>query len=379
MKLYRGYPPASDRMGFLWALSSVKDLCILEFGPEGTTRYLLESLSNFYSPARARIFTTMMDEDVVIMGNTDRLLRSLCEIDIRHKPSFILVMDSSVAAVTGIDMQGLCHEYQTQINARLLPISGGGLHATASAGIKQALVFLASLAEEGQKIPSSFNLLGVCADEFNAAAEADEITALINTAFGWNPQVVLPLRASIESCKSLSRAALNIVLRHEAIPAAEKLQEQFGTPYIHARPYGLQGTLSFLELLASVSGQSPNRDALAQARFLLEQTLTQSRIALLNNGGTVFINAPDYAAKGLSTFICEELGGTLADAELNPAELSQIPLVLADGLSLRHTTKAAIQTDFPMIDPRFAMQGALSGFSGAARISRLLKCLNQAF
>ena len=379
MKLHRGYPPASDRMGFLWALGSVEGLCIIEFGPEGTTRYLLESFSNFNSPSRAHIFTTMMDEDVVIMGNNDRLLRALREIDTRHNPAFMLVMDSSVAAVTGIDMVGLCHEYQPGVNARLLPISGGGLRASASNGIEQALLFLTSIAEERENIPHTFNLLGVCADEFNAAAEADEIITLIATAFGWQPHIVLPLRASMESCKTLGCAALNIVLRDEAIPAAKKLQERFGTPYVSARPYGLQGTLDFLEKLSNITGQVPAWHSLAQTRDTLEKALTQGRMALTHGGSSVYLNAPAYAASGLQTFVCKELGGILANTDATPEKIRQTCLVLADGLTLRHAKRAAVQTDFPIIDSRYAMQAALSGFGGAARISHLLKGLNRAF
>lgn len=146
MYLSNNYPVPSERMGLLWALSGVRELVIVEFGPEGTTRYLLESLKEFGNAAQASFYTTTMDEDVVVFGNYDRLNQVLMEIDQRLHPEVIVVLDSSVAAVIGVDLDGICHEIKPHIDAKLITIKGGGLKNDWTVGIETALRLLGQIA-----------------------------------------------------------------------------------------------------------------------------------------------------------------------------------------------------------------------------------------
>ena len=52
----------------------------------------------------------------------------------------------------------------------------------------------------------------------------------------------------------MGSAAVNLVLRNEALPAARLLQERFGTPYVYGAPYGYEGTGRWLEEISQAVG-----------------------------------------------------------------------------------------------------------------------------
>ncbi|NSW95461.1 MAG: hypothetical protein HPY62_12205, partial [Bacteroidales bacterium] len=309
MKLYRGYPVPSDRMGMLWALGSIKDLVIVEFGPEGTTRYLLESLKHYHCEAEAKIFTTMMDQDVVVLGDSGRLLRTLSEVDEKYSPEFIVVMDSSVASVIGIDTEGLCREFQPRIKARLLPVTGGGLSGIWTGGLAAAMKLLAEIAAGKRIRGGAFNILGCCADEFNHRAEAEEIRQLLQGLFGVKINCILSAKASIDDCKAMGNADVNIVLRREALAAAQILQDRFGIPSVYGRPYGLEGTLRWVKQVEEAAGLRTDWESLAGRLARLKALIAGVKAAASSKSPkAVVIGGHPDTVIGLRSFIEDELG-----------------------------------------------------------------------
>ena len=55
MQLCKYYPVANDRMGIIWTLSSIENVCVIEFGPAGTTHYALEGIGSLNGNDRAKI------------------------------------------------------------------------------------------------------------------------------------------------------------------------------------------------------------------------------------------------------------------------------------------------------------------------------------
>ena len=375
MKLYKGYPVPSERMGMLWTLSSVKDLVIVEFGPEGSTRYLLQALKYFDCEAKAKIYTTMMDEEVVVLGNSEKLLKALQEVDEKNSPEYIIVFDSSVAAVIGIDVEGLCREYQPYINAKLIPITGGGLSGTYSQGVEDAFKLLVSFATQRKGNGSYFNILGCCADEFNQTIESQEIICLIKRLFNYEVNCVLPLDSSIEKCKTLGNARLNIVLRREALVAANILQEQFGTPYVYGRPYGLKGTFDWVKKIEETTGlhsdwTSLNKD-IDEIKSLISNIRTINEVKASKN---VIIGGHPDIVQGLKEFIVDELGLN-CDSDTS-SKTSDAVLVMDDGYNLSYVKQSGkIQTGYPLLEEEKRKQPALMGLSGVWYIASMLKDL----
>jgi len=378
-------------MGLLWTLSGIKDLVLVEFGPEGTTRYLLESLKYFGEEAEAKIFTTMMDEDVVIMGNAERLRKTLLEVDETYSPEYIFVVESSVGAVIGMDIEGLCREFQQSVNAKLLPVKGGGLSGVWTTGVEVALNMLAEIAEEKISEKENYNILGCCADEFNHKAEADAITAMMEKVFALKVNCILSASASIENCKKMGKSALNLVLRKEALPAAQILEKKFGTPYVYGRPYGLDGTQSWFEEMEKALGREADwkavngeMEALKALILQLKQKMeygTESRLVISGHSETV---------KGLAAFasseLClpvrylksawstpEEQEAAVTEEEYRRLLEERGTFVLADGLHSRLAgEKSRIQTAHPILEGITVPQPGLMGIKGAEYIVRKL-------
>ncbi|WP_324823935.1 nitrogenase component 1 [Sinanaerobacter sp. ZZT-01] len=390
MKLYKNYPVPSDRMGLLWTLSGIKDLVLVEFGPEGTTRYLLESLKYFGEEANAKIFTTMMDEDVVIMGNAERLRKTLVEVDEMYSPEYIFVVESSVGAVIGMDIEGLCREFQQSVKAKLLSVKGGGLSGIWTTGVEEALSMLAEIAEEKISEKENYNILGCCADELNHKAEADAITAMMEKAFALKVNCILSASASIEDCKKMGKSALNVVLRKEALPAAQTLEKKFGTPYVYGRPYGLDGTQSWLEEMEEKLGREGNWKAVNVEMEALRSLILQLK-QKIEHGAVrkLVISGHSETVKGLTAFASLELGLPvlyLKSAWSAPKEEAAVTeeeyrhlleesgtFVLVDGLHSRLADeKRRIQTAHPILEGITVPQPGLMGIKGAAYIVRKL-------
>ena len=395
MKLYKGYPVPSDRMGLLWALSTVKDLVIVEFGPEGTTRCLLESLKHYGCEAEAKIFTTMMDEEVVILGETGRLLKTLLEVDEKYSPEFMIVLDSSVASVIGIDTEGLCREYQPQIKAKLLSVTGGGLSGIWTEGLAAAMKLLAEMAVDGERRKGVFNILGCCADEFNSKAEAEIVKKLLEGLFRAETKCIFPLQAALADCQAMGNASLNIVLRREALPAARVLEERFGIPFVYGRPYGLQGTLRWVKQVEEVTGHQADRESLVGSLSELEERIAGVKAAGNSQSlkRAVIGGHPDTVS-GLRTFLVDELGmfvqgysivpgnqdgdiPYLTDQESKRLTSSETVLVMADGINLRGVKhQGKVWTAHPAVDGISAGQPALMGLSGAVYLcKKMMKSL----
>ena len=110
MQLCKYYPVANDRMGSIWTLCSIKDTCIIEFGPAGTTHYAVEGIGSLNAGEGSRIYSTHMDQSDVTFGKYDRLEKAILEVDENIKPRYIFVMASSISSIIGADIESVCSD-----------------------------------------------------------------------------------------------------------------------------------------------------------------------------------------------------------------------------------------------------------------------------
>ena len=125
MSLTRFLPTPSDRMGILWSLLALENCVILEYGPAGTTHFSIGLFHELGENQQNRLFTTHMSEDDVVMGDVTRLEKAILEIDQNFAPKVIFVVASSVAAVIGTDIKGVCSYMQERVRARLIAFDQG--------------------------------------------------------------------------------------------------------------------------------------------------------------------------------------------------------------------------------------------------------------
>lgn len=237
MSLTRYLPTPSDRMGILWTLLQIEDAIILEYGTAGTTAYAMKTLGIMDFSIRNKLFTTGMDENNIVMGDTAKLEEKIKYLDNTYSPKVIFVMASSVSSVTGADVKGICNYLQEDVNAKIITFTQGGWGGDFSSGIEVCLTDLVThLATDVLPVGNYYNLLGASATSEHARNNTREIAEVMQAKHGLQANAVLSLNTNLEQIATMSKARLNLVISYEGLKAAELLKERFGTPYEYGFP-----------------------------------------------------------------------------------------------------------------------------------------------
>ena len=256
MSLCRFYPAPSDRMAIIWSLMPIKNAVVLEYGPAGTTHFGGGLYSSLGLELGKTLFTTHISEDDVIMGDVSRLENAIREIDEAYHPEIIFVAAAAVIAVIGTDIAGVCQYMQDEVNARLISFEEGGFRGDYTYGLRSVYRMLAAEVVKPAPVKEkTYNILGASAGSFRIRSDVWEIKNLMREAFGWECGCCLGLECHVEDIEAIGGGKLNLVLRNEAVEAADILQKKYGTPYHYSTPYGYAGTLKWLKEIAEIIGQ----------------------------------------------------------------------------------------------------------------------------
>ena len=311
MSFVRFLPTPSDRMGIIWSLLAVQGAIVLEYGPAGTTHYSMGLYGGLGLRFQNRMFTTHMSEDDVVMGDVTRLEDAIVELDKSYAPKVIFVVASSVTAVIGTDIKGVCRYMQNEVKAKLVAFEQGGFRGDYSIGLAETYKLLVrnlpkkDVAQEA----GVYNIIGASAWRYRMASDIWEVKSLLDEALGLSCNACLCCDTSVEELEDMGLAQVNIVLGNEGLAAAKYLQEKFGTPYVYAVPYGYNGTLSFLAQVGEVVGREP--DSMVLLRLQTKEK-SLSRLSLFtmmgNNKPKKAVVKGDYdLVQGVSAFL--EQGG----------------------------------------------------------------------
>mgnify|MGYP000825581985 FL=1 len=311
MSLVRFLPTPSDRMGIIWSLLAVQGAIVLEYGPAGTTHYSMGLYGGLGLRFQNRLFTTHMSEDDVVMGDVTRLEEAIIELDKSYAPKVIFVVASSVTAVIGTDIKGVCRYMQNEVKAKLVAFEQGGFRGDYSVGLAETYKLLVRNLPQKDVAQEAgvYNIIGASAWRYRMASDIWEVKSLLDEALGLSCNACLCYDTSVEELEDMGLAQVNIVLGNEGLAAAKYLQEKFGTPYVYAVPFGYNGTLSFLAQVGEAVGREP--DSMVLLRLQTKEK-SLSRISLFtmmgNNKPKKAVVKGDYdLVQGVSAFL--EQGG----------------------------------------------------------------------
>ena len=246
-------------MAVMWSLIPIKNTVLLEYGPAGTTHFGAGLYGSFGISLENALFTTHISEDDVIMGDVTRLEKSIVEIDENYHPDVIFVVASAVVAVIGTDIKGVCQYMQEKVKATLICFDDGGFGGDYTIGLQNTYTLLTkqfALHKEVLANKHVYNILGASAASYRIRSDVWEIQNMMKSAFNMTHHAVLGLECTIEQLQHMGAAAINIVLRKEAIPAAKLLEKTYGTPYVYQAPYGYKATLEWLQKIADLTSQT---------------------------------------------------------------------------------------------------------------------------
>lgn len=307
MSLVRFLPTPSDRMGIIWSLLAVQGAIVLEYGPAGTTHYSMGLYGGLGLRFQNRLFTTHMSEDDVVMGDVTRLEEALVELDKNYAPKVIFVVASSVTAVIGTDIKGVCRYMQNEVKAKLVAFEQGGFRGDYSVGLAETYKLLVrNLPQKGvAQEKGVYNIIGASAWRYRMASDIWEVKSLLNEALGLSCNACLCCDTSVEELQAMGKAQVNIVLGNEGLAAAQYLEEKFGTPYVYAAPYGYSGTVRFLESVGEAIGEMPQPLVLMRLRMKEKGMSMLSMFAMMGGGKTKqAVVKGDYdLVQGVSAFL----------------------------------------------------------------------------
>ncbi len=268
MSLTRFLPTPSDRMGILWNLLSIEESVIIEYGPAGTTHFSVSLFGELDIDQKNRLYTTHMSEADVVMGDATRLEKAIKEIDKNNQPKVIFVVASSVAAVIGVDIKGICTYMQPQVNARLVAFDQGGFRGDYSLGVKETYKMLVNelVVDTDTREENTYNILGASLWSYRMRSDINEVKRLLLEAFGLKMKACFCSDTSIEELEKAGEATLNIAIQKTAVEASKGLETRFQTPYVYGMPYGYEGTLQWLEQISSVIGKEINPKVVRELR-----------------------------------------------------------------------------------------------------------------
>ena len=260
MEVTKFFPIANDRMGELWTLASIKDACVIEFGPAGTTHFAIDGLGTLNAPQEgAKIYSTHMDQDDVTFGKYDRLENAILELDINVKPKYIFVMASSISSIIGADIESVCFDLESKVNAKLILMTSGGLKDHYHVGVENMLeTIVKNIVQEKAPNLNKYNILGMTIDRYNFASDVEEIKRMMYGLYTKEVNTVFTCDTSIDEIENAAEAGLNIVVRREALKAALYMKEKFGIPYVYTNFYGLENIEKFVGAVNEIHGYELN-------------------------------------------------------------------------------------------------------------------------
>ena len=314
MSLVRFLPTPSDRMGIIWSLLAVQGAIVLEYGPAGTTHYSMGLYGGLGLRFQNRMFTTHMSEDDVVMGDVTRLEDAIVELDKSYAPKVIFVVASSVTAVIGTDIKGMCRYMQNEVKAKLVAFEQGGFRGDYSIGLAETYKLLVRNLPQKDVAQEAgvYNIIGASAWRYRMVSDIWEVKSLLDEALGLSCNACLCCDTSVEELEDMGLAQVNIVLGNEGLAAAKYLQEKFGTPYVYAVPYGYNGTLSFLAQVGEAVGSESDSMVLQRLRMKEKSLSRLSLFAMMgNNKPRKAVVKGDYdMVQGVSAFL-EQRGITV--------------------------------------------------------------------
>ena len=252
MGLYKTTPPLSGRMGALWSLSSISESAVIEFGCMGHMAYGRTFLHRM-GALGGKLYSTHIGETDIAMGDTSRLSKAVKQVSVSEGVKTIFLLPSSVPEIIGTDLEAVALELSPQFpDTEIIPMPAGGFDACGHKGIEQVLLQLAkSFSKAGEKTKElTFNMIGSCADLFNFMPDVAEIERLVTGAFCAKRLCTMTSDTSVSELKNMGKAHFNLVIRREGEAAAKYLLKHFGTPYLTARPYGIEGTVDWLSQIS---------------------------------------------------------------------------------------------------------------------------------
>lgn len=193
------------------------------------------------------IYISGLTEIDAVLGNDEKLLCDIREAARELKPRFIALAGSPIPYMSGTDFPALAGILEEELGIPVFAVPTNGMHDyTYGAGIAleriaERLTVPDPLTGTGYTeqtvCPGTVNLLGVTPLDFGPQEHVDLMKKNLEEK-GWKIRSTWAMGDSLEAISHAGEAEVNLVVSSVGLPAARKLEEKFGTPYVIGTPVG---------------------------------------------------------------------------------------------------------------------------------------------
>ncbi len=207
-------------------------------------------------------------------GGHHKLSLSLLASYEQFKPSLIAILSTSVPLMMGDDVEGVILKLKEKIPVPIIHLPCPGHSKNASLGYDMAMSSLCNYMSEGDghRNQRDINLIGLKSDNPYALSDLMELKRMLK-----DQGIVVNAVFTCDTFESLKKAPdteLNVVLGGEGIGLAKKMEDTFDVPYkVVSYPFGLRGSVEFLESIASALGIELDHRSIETERERIKEKL----------------------------------------------------------------------------------------------------------
>jgi nitrogenase molybdenum-cofactor synthesis protein NifE len=240
-------------------------------------------------------FTTGMELNDIIFGGEKKLIEAIEYVVKNYKPQAVFVYTTCVSALVGDDVNATCKDATKRFDIPVVPIHAPGFAGSKNLGSRLgAMDILKNLigTKDLKNVPKfSINLIG----EYNVTGDMWQYTHLLEE-LGITVLSTLSGDGRVEKIRSAHCAKLNVIVCAKSLGMfCEKMQKDYGIPYISVSFYGrrdtsdslLQIALAFrdMDLIARTKALIAREEAKLEEKLAPYKRLFRGKKAVLNTGG----------------------------------------------------------------------------------------------
>lgn len=315
-KLTSVFLPTNEYLGVLWTLAGVKDVAVINHGTGGCNFFEFATASKMTKQLIYDRYcsTGMEQEDIALSGGEDKLKAVIKEMVAKDKFSLIVIVSNPVSSLIGVDIEAVAKEVEDEIDVPIITFDHVVWNEGAEKGIEKVFCKLVEHfcpkdadVKENSGDQFSVNIIGPTVQTFNWKADEKELKRLLSS-MGIDINTILTYETTTDAIKQMPKANLNIVTCTAGLKVAEYFKEHFHIPYLYGLPYGLHGTLRWIEELQKFSKRTmPTEIIKKEMAFLLHDYIEKvSSGFFYQKYWSVAIAAPPVMAKGLIRMVQDD-------------------------------------------------------------------------
>ncbi len=347
-------------------------------GPLWCYFYAMKYVEDYDASALRRFHCTQPEGNTLVYGTEKDLLAGLDFVKANFTPDRIFILNNCSVSLVGDDIAGIAA--RAELPCPVYAADCGGIAGDFAEGYEIALLRVIEEVKKNAKcktdLPSekanlrnrntectayvadsssnnapesSVNLLGLSPTYFRGEEDIKEIRRILETV-GYHINAIPGGGSGWNEIMQLPKADLNLVLRDElALKAARELESEFGTPYLSTgMPYGIQGTLAWLEKINTVL-PATNLEAVRQEAETVNSRLQFRSSNMQSLWGplwfdNILIAAPPSEAAGIAEAVRGEWADTgnlvihfTQDTPLRPRAANKICVTGKDDGAMKET------------------------------------------